>query len=270
SDHVANAQIFQRNRVKTAYQFGTQLMQEVLALVGDVFLLALDGKQLLSSVLAAAFGPRQLALQPAQLLLTGAVVVRVGNLFAVAGRDKRRYAHVDTDDAPRRWQGFRRGNFTGKAGVPLARLANDAYRLNRAFNRPVPADSHAPDAGQLQPPPINRKAVAVLFQTKAVEPTLPLEARIARLLACLDTAKERLKRLVEVGNRHLQDVAMHVPRLREGALVVFDLSQLLGFGDAAPFQFPLPLPLGKAHVVEVAGAIQRLLKPLLLSAGRVQ
>src|SRR5690606_2556216 len=120
-------------------------------------------------------------------------------LFAVAGRDKRRDAHVNTDDAPRRWQGFRRGNFTGKAGVPFARLQDDAQCFGRAFHVPVPAHGDATNARELQLSPVYLPAVAVFLQPEAVEAVTSFETRIPRPFARLHTAKECLKRLVAVG-----------------------------------------------------------------------
>src|SRR5690606_17516909 len=115
----------------------------------------------------------------AQAFLSCSIEVRVCNLFTVAGCDECRYAHVDTDDAPRRWQGFRRGNFTGKAGVPLTCLQDDAYRLNRAFYRSVPTDRNTPDTVQLQASPVYLCAAAVLLELKAIEAVARLEAWVS-------------------------------------------------------------------------------------------
>src|SRR5690606_19818620 len=150
-----------------------------------------------------------------------------GNLFAVAGRDKRRDAHVDTNNAPRRWQGFRRGNFTSEAGVPFARLQDDAYRLNRAFYRSVPTDRNTPDTVQLQASPVYLRACAVLLEFKAVETVARLEAWVACFLTRLYTAKEGLIGKINLLGDALRGLAEHLLCIRERGAVAF--RKLLGF-----------------------------------------
>jgi hypothetical protein len=139
ASHIPNAQIFQRNAVILPHEFGRQFVRKVAALAGNMFMLPLDCQQLLSPVLsqtclgAALFRAGKSALQQAQPLLPGAVVVWVRNLFAVAGSDEGRYAHVDTDNALLR--------------AALYFPAMVALRHNpiiRAFGERLKASGHAP------------------------------------------------------------------------------------------------------------------------------
>jgi len=72
----------------------------------------------------------------------------------------------------------------------------------------MPTHGNATDTRELQPATVEPKAVAILFQTKAIESrpmgTRPFEARVAGRLAGLHPPKERLKCFVEIGNDDLQ------------------------------------------------------------------
>src|SRR5690606_20494181 len=135
TNHMADAQVFQRNPVVAPHQGGTQLVQEVGALGCDMGLLALNSTQSFLAVLRAALCSCQLALQDAQLALSGAVEGRMRDLRPVAGRDERREAYVNPDRLPAGWQRLWCRYLAGEAGIPLSRLVLDADRLNRAFQR---------------------------------------------------------------------------------------------------------------------------------------
>ncbi|MEO8394778.1 MAG: hypothetical protein ABI700_17415, partial [Chloroflexota bacterium] len=66
---MGDREIFERDPVVLFNQGGPPLVQVVLALVGDVFLLALDAQQRLATVVRAALRPRPVALKDTQLLL---------------------------------------------------------------------------------------------------------------------------------------------------------------------------------------------------------
>ena len=118
-------------------------------------------------------------------------------------------------------------DLTGKAGIPLPRLASDAYRLDLAFDGPMPAHRHPSDTRQLQAQTVQTEPVAILFEPKRVEPIPTAEPRIARLFTRLDPAKEGLKCLVEIGCHSLQDVTVYLPSIGVFLAVGFDLRQLL-------------------------------------------
>ena len=109
-------------------------------------------------------------------------------VLAVAGSDEASEAHIDPYLAARfsqrRWLIY----YTREAGVPLAGLFGDTKRLDLAFNRAMPADSHPPDTRQLQPSPIDLEAVAKLLKAERAPAVAALEARVAWLLPRLDTA----------------------------------------------------------------------------------
>src|SRR5690606_35563236 len=197
--HVRDAQIFQRDTVVAAHQFGRQLMREVAALVGNVFMPALDCQQLLTSVLAALFGAGKLALSAPEFGLCFAVELRVFNSIAVAGGDEGANAYVDTDNAPRCGKRCCGSDFANDSDIPLTRLQDDAQCFGRAFHVPVPAHGDATNARELQLSPVYLPAVAVFLQPEAVEAVTSFETRIPRPFARLHTAKECLKRLVAVG-----------------------------------------------------------------------
>src|SRR5690606_2861915 len=254
--HVAHAQIFQRDTVVLLHEFGRQLVREVAALVGDVFVPALDCQQLLTSILAALFGAGKPTLSAPEFGLCFAVELRVFNSIAVAGGDEGANAYVDTDNAPRCGKRCCGSDFANDSDIPLTRLVDDAQCFGRAFHVPVPAHRDTSNARELKLSPDYLPAVAVFLQPEAVETVSVLKARIAGSFARLDAAKKRLKRLVAVGCGNLQDVTVYTLRLWKRRLVVLDLSKLFRFGHAALLKFVCPLALRHAHIVEAAGARQ--------------
>jgi len=66
-DHISNAQIFQRDTVIGLHQLGAEFIQIVFALIGNMFVLALDSAHCFASVLAPALCPRQFAGIPRRL-----------------------------------------------------------------------------------------------------------------------------------------------------------------------------------------------------------
>src|SRR5262249_26141316 len=90
-------------------------------------------------------------------------------------------------------------------------------RLGRPLKRAAPPHGEAPDLGQDQQAVVQRSPIAALLGGDRVGATAPLKARIARRLAVLDAAEERLLRPVEPGH-HMRpalraDVAVVRPRL---------------------------------------------------------
>src|SRR5215207_3067400 len=219
-------------------------------------MLALHAQQRLAAVLAATLGSCQFALTAAQFLLRCAVVVGVIHFETVAGGEQRGNTHIHTDNPP--CLGQRRGilDFAGKAGVPAPCLVNDAHRLDRAFQRTMPARGYTSDAVQLQAPPIHLRPNAVLRKIEAAKMVATFEARIAWCLACLQPAKEGVKCFTHINRYRLQGLGEYRFSLRESFPVESRLLHLIVFADAALFQLPCPLALGKTHVVEAAAHVQ--------------
>src|SRR5690606_21767929 len=236
SDHAANMQVFQRDPVVPTHQLGTQLMQEVLALVGDVFLLALHGTQHLVAVATTASGPRQLALQDAQAALSGAVESRLPDLLAVTGRQQPGNSDIKPNRPARLRQRLRFRYLASEAGVPPSRLVLDTHSFDRAFEGAMPAHAHPPDTVQLQAPPIEPRAHAELLEQKAVVPTTPFEARITRLLTCLDAAKEGLESKVYLLDDALRGLAEHLVRVGERPAITLGKLVQFGFAHASPLK----------------------------------
>jgi hypothetical protein len=65
-------------------------------------------------------------------------------------------------------------------------------------------------------------------------------------------------------------VAVNAACLRECVLVTLHLSELLILPDAAPLKLVSVLVFGQGHVVQVAGAIERVQEQFLLRERRVQ
>src|SRR5690606_11641114 len=86
--HVRDAQIFQRDTVVLLHEFGRQLVREVAALVGNVFMPTLHLSLRLPTVLAAAFSAGKPTLSASQFGLRFPVELRVFNSIAVAGGDE--------------------------------------------------------------------------------------------------------------------------------------------------------------------------------------
>ena len=270
ADHITNAQVFQRNPVVLAHQLGTQLVQEVGTLRRDVRLLALHGPQRLLAVARAALSSCQLALQDPQPALPGAIEGRMRDLRPVAGRDERRNAHVNPDRPARLRQRLRFRHLAGEAGVPLPRLVLDADRLDRAVQWAMPAHAHAPDAVQLQATPVEPCAEAELLEQEAVVPTAPLKARIARLLTCLDAAKEGLESKVHLLDDALRGLAEHLVRVGERLAIVFRQCVQVRLAHAAPLKLVGVLALRQRHVVQPTTGVQHAPQVLFLRARRIQ
>jgi hypothetical protein len=99
---------------------------------------------------------------------------------------------------------------------------------------------------------------------------LALEAWIARRLAGPDATEERLKGFVEIGNDHLQDVAVDFGGVRIIGLVDLDAPKLFHLANGSPLGFVDGFPLTEAIVVETTRRLQSALQALALGTGRIQ
>src|SRR5262245_24143740 len=114
----------------------------------------------------------------------------------------------------------------------------------------MPTHTNPPDARQLQAPPVELEAVAVLLEAERTPAVEPAKARIPRLLARTHAPEEGLEGLVQILHYALQDVAMHALRPRIGGLALLDPAQLREGADGALFLLPGLFALCKAVVIE--------------------
>jgi hypothetical protein len=228
--HILDLQIFDGDSVILADQLVRQLVQEVLASILDAFMLTLKQADCLTPVSAAFGTPSNTALATPQFRLLFPIPLGIAYLLAVAGDDHAGDANVHAYH-PTDWLKWLRFDLAREAGVPMPRLADDTHCLNLSLNWTMPTHSKATDTREFQPATIDLEPVAVFLQAKAIKPVAPLEAGIAGSFASFHPPKERLKRLVEIGNNNLQDVTVDVFGVRTGGLERLDLAQLFNFAN---------------------------------------
>src|SRR5262245_34762530 len=101
----------------------------------------------------------------------------------------------------------------------------------------MPAHRDTPDTVELQPPSVQACPHSKLWELKAVEAVVALEARISDLLlALLHTTIESLIGLIHLLDDALRGLAKHLSGIREGIAVVLCQRPGLGLGDAAAFE----------------------------------
>jgi hypothetical protein len=131
----------------------------------------------------------------------------------------------------------------------------------------MPADGDAANAGQAQSSAIQLKAVSILLEAERVEALAVFEAWIAGDLTFAETAEEGGKRLVQVADNHLENVAVDAGSERVVALVDLDAAQLLHFANGSAFRLVDRLALAQAIVVEAPTCLQSGMETLTLSGG---
>jgi len=196
ANHILNLQIFNGNHIIGLHQTMRQFVQEVAPLVLCVDVKPLQLQDRFAAILAALLAPSYASLGNPQLGLAGSIPLGVIDLCTVGQGDKTGNANIYPDALACAWQWFGLFDFTGKRDVPVSRLANYARRLNLPFEIAMPTHRHATDTRQFQASPIQAKAVAVLFEAKAIKAVPSFEAWITWLLTSLDAAKEGLKGFV--------------------------------------------------------------------------
>lgn len=254
-----DAQIFERNLVVALNQSMRQFIQEVLPPITNLLVLALQCANGLPAVAAALRPPRDSPLQHAQPPLFRSIPLRVVNLLSFAGREQTGNPYVDADRLSGWWQwsGF---HDTRETGIPQSCPAGDAHRLDVSLKRPMPADRNPPNPRQPQPPPIDLEAIPIFLEAETGEPIPSLKARIAWCVACLHAPEERLEGLVQIGNNHLQDMAVDVLGVEVERFLNLHLRELLVFSDRlAALLIGIP-PFRKALIVLAATRFKRTLK----------
>lgn len=205
--HVRDAEVFERDSVVARDQRVRQFIQEVLACVRDLLMLALELQHGLAPACATLFAASNAPLKDAQLPLRCPILAGMPNLFAFARGDQAGnpniHAHIRTGCRQR--DSF---NLTRKAGVPTSGAARDANCFDLPFEWTMPADGDTTDARQLETPPIDLEPVPVFLEAETRKAIPALEPRKAGRLTCLDAPEEGLKCFIQVGDDDLQDVAV--------------------------------------------------------------
>ena len=135
-------------------------------------------------------------------------------------------------------------------------------RCQRTAIRPMPKSFEATA--------VDLEAVAVLLEAEPRESIPDLEPGIAGILASLDSAEERLERLVQIGHDVLKDVAVDVQRKGAGGFLHLDLAKLHGLGDRLASFLVSLLALATASIVEVAARLAHGFQPAALALAGVQ
>ena len=151
--------------------------------------------------------------------------------FPIAERGQPQEPQVDADRFPGLRQRLGLLDLAREGDEPLAGPAEDAGRLDRAFDLAVPADGDPADAREFEAAAVDLEPVAVLLEAEPRESIPALEPRVAGILPGLDPAEERLERLVQIGHDVLEDVAVDVQRVGAGGFLDLDLAKLHGLGD---------------------------------------
>ena len=246
--HALDLQVFQGNTIVTNDQGTRDLIEKILAPVGDVFVLTLQRQDRFLTMTSAQLPPGDPALQHPQSLLFIPVPVRILDHIPFAGGHEMMHAHIDPDGFPGRGERFL-FNFTGKTGIPLSRLPANPHRLDLPFDQAMPPHPDSPDPGELQPASIDPEAVAILLQPEAVEAVLPLEAGISGCLAGLHSPEEGLESLIQIRNDNLKNVTVKPGTPLVFLTILLHFTQLLEFPHALMLLFPGILSLRQAGVV---------------------
>src|SRR5712691_2910076 len=265
ANHVGDLQVFQSNQIVV---FGIEMghfVEQVLTLVLDMFVQALNAQQCLAAVVAALDLALQSALSKAQIALGQAIVLRRFNALARTVGEQVLDIQIDANLLSCWGQANRIRQLATKAHVPLASRAPNACRFDTPCQRAMPTHSNSTHSRHLEASAIHLKAIAVLFEAKAIEVLKALEAWIARPFASLDAAKEGPECLVAIGSRYLVNVAVNSLEMAKGSFVALDQSKLFIQTNAAPFKLVAIFPLRKTHIVPTAGRVQAQRKALFLS-----
>ena len=134
----------------------------------------------------------------------------------------------------------------------------------------MPAHGDPADAGEFEATAVDLEAVAILLEAEPRESLPDLEPGVAGILPSLDSAKERLERLVQIGHDVLKDVAVDVQRKRAGGFLHLDLAKLHGLGDRLASFLVSLLALATAVVVEVAARLANSFQPATLALAGIQ
>ncbi len=249
ANHIAHPQVFQCDLVEVGHQRRAQFVQVVGALLGDMHLVALDVLECFSTVVTAWLGTGKLALQDAEPLLSGAVVGGMGDLLPVAGGEEGRETDINSHYLPGGGQRVWLLNLAREAGIPLTRFVADANGPDCPFEGSMPTHAHPPNAEQFEPPSVQPRPHAELFEQKAVVVIAPFETGVARSFPRFHPAEEGLKGQVDLFNDTLRRLAKDLIRIREGLAVVLPQLVQLRLVHTVPFHLVGNFAFSQGHVV---------------------
>src|SRR5438445_10649697 len=217
-DHVAHTEIFNRHMIVGGKQPMDQLAEKITPLVGNTFMLPLQGHNSLASIGSALFPPGDTALRHTQAFLGSAVPGRMFNVFALAGRDERGQSNINTDiDTGGRQRLC--SDFAGQDCIPLASFAGESKCLDRSWYFTMPTDSHTTNTSDFESAAINFEPIEVLFKPETLEPMFALETGITGFFPSFDTAKKCLKGFVQILHHGLQHMTVDRTSIGLGGFV---------------------------------------------------
>lgn len=265
-EHVLTVQLFESKYAVLVYQLAREFVRKVLTPVDDTLVNVLNSLTSFGSLRCAFLSLREFALRLRQFFLFLPEEAGVGYLLAV----RKCYKTFQTNVNSYRFFGLRqrfRFNFTRQVGVPVAnRIPANVERLDVPANRTVQNYLDHANLGQVQT--VVSKLKARLRECETVIPAISPKAGVARLLACLYSTKERLKRQVNPGADFLLNLRVYVlhlwslvfpPRKQFYCVVMRDRPLLL---------FPGVLAGSKRLVIHPPAQFKRVRQPGLLALRR--
>ena len=267
--HAIDRQILKGDIAESGDQRASQLVQKVLSLISDVFRESSQRRDGFTAVRSTQLSPRRATLEDTELALGSAIPSRVFDVLAVGEGEKTVQSGVDTNFFCRCRQRLR-PDFAREGRVPFPGLAADAQRLNLALQFPVPAHSYPTNAGQAQTSAINREPVPFLLESERAKAVSSLKAGIPRCLSRPDTAKECLKRLVEIGDNDLKNVTVNADGEGIVGLVNLDAAKLFHLADRSAFCLVCRFSLAQAIIIETAACLKSRFQPFTLGMCWVQ
>lgn len=253
--HPGDDQVFQNDTTKPSHERMNQLVEVVFSLVGYLLRVASQHPNRFPSVRSLFFSAVNATVQASELALRTSIPAWVVDPFSRGKRDQTVQADIQTNFLI---AGRQRLSFhpAGKEGVPPPGLADHANRLDLAFQGTMPANRNPTNPRQLQSSSVQLETVTVLLQTEGAKPSPALEAGIARLFPQLESAKEGVERLVQIGDNHLQDVTVNGRGILITGLKNLDLSQLNLLADPRLVAFIGQFLLFQTAIVETPTGFQ--------------
>lgn len=255
ANHPFDIQIFKGNYSEHGNKCMAQLVSKAAATVSD----------------ALMDTPRRFALL-ASLRFRKSLFIRakeawISYLLARRKRCKRVQANVYTNGSLIRGKRLR-FNFNREAREPLAcRRARDGKRLNLTFNRAMQLDSHISDFREAQLAIVQSETGLSICE--GIVSFVRAETRKARLLLCLDTPKEAVKRFLYALQDILQDLGMYARDIRANLFNVGQLVGLFNIANRPSFESVGVTPFLQTRVVEFAAKRKGMIQASGLGLARI-
>ena len=266
--HASGVQLFEGDDPKLADDSTGKLVGEVFSPVGDAMMDMADCPTPFRPFRRALFGLREFALGLRKLLFIPAKEAGIADLLAGRECSETFQANIDPNalGAQRK---RRRFDLAGEASVPVAyRIPANREGLDLAFYRSVLDDLDPADLREQQA--MLAKGESVLLESEAVIPTIAAEARIAGFLARFHPSKEGLESQVDSFLDILQDLRIHLGKLR--LIFLPGSEQFVGSVQRQRFLFLFPGVLASCQgfVIDPTTQFQRMVEQAALAAGWVQ